>query len=101
MLEFKHTHNIVTVDKHNTAMILTIKSSAYDISTITDHIKAAVHEYMQTQAGRTRYEQNGHSFNWSDVISLPDDICANHSFKIQNVFATGNYHNMEEELYTD
>lgn len=101
MPEFKHTHNIVTVDEHNTAMVLTLKSTVYDMPEIVKLVKAAVHEYVSTQAGKARYEQNGYSFNWSDVISLPDDICENHSFKIQSVFATGNYHDMAEELYTE
>lgn len=99
MAEFKKKQTIVAVDEHGVSLVLMMDTNLNDQYELNKAIKLACKNYLATQAGKTRYEQNGCTFDWSDVLSLPDVICRMYGFTIASVFTTENCHDMHEQIY--
>lgn len=99
MAEFKKKQIIVAVDKHGVSLVLMMNTNLDSQNELNEAIKLACKNYLATQAGKMRYEQNGRTFDWSDVLSLPDIICRTYGFAIASVFATENCHDMHEQIY--
>lgn len=100
MAEFKKKQTIVAVDEHGVSLVLIMGTNFDGQDELNEAIKLACKNYLATQAGKMRYEQNGCTFDWSDVLSLPDIICKEYGFAITSVFATENCHDMHEQLCT-
>lgn len=98
MTEFKKKQTIVAVDEHSVSLVLMIDTNFNEPDELNAAIKMACKNYLATQAGKIRYEQNGYTFDWSDVLSLPDVICKMYGFTIASVFVTENCHDMHERI---
>lgn len=78
------------------ALNFDVPSADFDLKTA---VRAACTEYCQTEQGRATYEYNCSSFNWADfAMSVPEEICAKHGFKLITSGVADEEVNWDEEL---
>ena len=75
----------------------------FEVPSIDFDLKAAVRaactEYCQTEQGLATYRYNCHSFNWADfAMSVPNEICEKHGFKLVKADVNDEEVEWDEEL---
>ena len=62
-------------------------------------VKAAVQEFIQTEAGQKVYQQNCEAFNWGDLVNeLPEELCVKHGFYISQSLTADEIVDLNEQL---
>lgn len=90
---------ISAVDHSNETYAITSILIQHDADIdLISNIKTAAKEFIQTERGKEVYKNNHNTFNWNNIMDIPDKTFKKYGIQIISMEQTKHIHELQESL---